>query len=275
MGSRGTAVSLCALLAACGGGGSGNTPASPATPAPTAVPGQLWSDVAPLRDAAVTCGRLVGAAFFSSRLGSDASYTGAAGRHFNYVTAEWEMKWDPIQRVQGVYDFSGGDRIVAFAESRGMRVKGHALVWHGATPAWVDALSPPELRIAFEDHIRDGGLALPGPRLGLGRRERGDRRRAARAAQHGVLPRAGGRLRRRGVPLGSPGRSRGAARLQRLRRRGAEPQVERRVRAGARPQAARARGRRRAADARLGHEPAAGGRHRREHPAPGRARACR
>ena len=35
-----------------------------------------------------------------------------------------------------------------------MRVKGHALVWHGATPKWVEALSPPELRIAFEDHIR-------------------------------------------------------------------------------------------------------------------------
>jgi endo-1,4-beta-xylanase len=96
----------------------------------------------------------VGAALFSSRLGTDAAYTGAAGRHFNYVTAEWEMKWDPVQRERGVYDFSGGDRIVAFAESQGMRVKGHALVWHGATPSWVDALSPPELRIAFEEHIR-------------------------------------------------------------------------------------------------------------------------
>jgi len=35
-----------------------------------------------------------------------------------------------------------------------MVVKGHALVWHGATPTWVEALSPPELRIAVEDHIR-------------------------------------------------------------------------------------------------------------------------
>ncbi len=97
---------------------------------------------------------MIGAAVFSSRLGSDAAYTGAASRHFNYLTAEWEMKWDPIQRTPGVYDFSGGDRIVDFAESRGMRVKGHALVWHGATPEWVNTLSPPELRIAFEDHIR-------------------------------------------------------------------------------------------------------------------------
>jgi GH35 family endo-1,4-beta-xylanase len=35
-----------------------------------------------------------------------------------------------------------------------MKVKGHALVWHGATPSWVSTLSPPELRIALEDHVR-------------------------------------------------------------------------------------------------------------------------
>jgi endo-1,4-beta-xylanase len=139
------------LLASCGGGGGGS-PTSPGVPTPAAGP--LYGDVAPLRDAAAASGRMVGAALFSSRLGSDASYTGAAGRHFNYVTAEWEMKWDPVQRSPGVFDFSGGDRIVEFAESRGMRVKGHALVWHGATPAWVGTLSPPELRLAFEDHIR-------------------------------------------------------------------------------------------------------------------------
>jgi GH35 family endo-1,4-beta-xylanase len=35
-----------------------------------------------------------------------------------------------------------------------MQVKGHTLLWHQALPAWVAALSPPELRIALEDHIR-------------------------------------------------------------------------------------------------------------------------
>jgi endo-1,4-beta-xylanase len=97
---------------------------------------------------------MVGAAVYSSGLASDPLYAGAAGRHFNSLTAEWEMKWDPVQKTQGVFDFSGGDAIVAFAEARGMRVKGHALVWHGATPSWVGALSPPELRIAVEEHIR-------------------------------------------------------------------------------------------------------------------------
>ncbi len=136
------------LLTACGGGGF------EPTPAPTPTPGPAWNEVAPLRDAAASAGRLVGAAVYSSGLASDPTYAGAAGRHFNSLTAEYEMKWDPVQKSPGVYDFSGGDAIVAFAESHGMRVKGHALVWHGATPSWVESLSPPELRIAFEDHIR-------------------------------------------------------------------------------------------------------------------------
>ena len=145
-----TGPALLLLLVACGGGGFEPTPAP--TPAPT--PGPVWNEVAPLRDAAASAGRLVGAAVYSSGFASDPTYAGAAGRHFNSLTAEYEMKWDPVQKSPGVYDFSGGDAIVAFAESHGMRVKGHALVWHGATPKWVESLSPPELRIAFEDHIR-------------------------------------------------------------------------------------------------------------------------
>ena len=56
--------------------------------------------------------------------------------------------------MPGVYDFAGADAIVAFAEQNRMRVKGHALVWHGALPDWVKALPPSELRAAVEDHIR-------------------------------------------------------------------------------------------------------------------------
>jgi endo-1,4-beta-xylanase len=147
------ALAGLAALAACGGGG-GNGPSPVPSPSVTPVPGPPWSEVSPLRQAAASSGRLVGVAVVSSLLAREPVYAAAAGRHFNYVTAEWEMKWDPVQKTPGVYDFAGADAIVAFAESQGMPVKGHALVWHGATPKWVEALSPPELRIAFEDHIR-------------------------------------------------------------------------------------------------------------------------
>ena len=145
------ACALLAGLAACGGSDS---PTQPATPSPVAPAGPAWNEVPPLRDAAAASHKRVGAAVFSSGLASDAVYSGAAARHFDDLTAEWEMKWDPIEKTRGVQDFSGGDAIVRFAEANGMRVKGHALVWHQAVPTWVAPLSPPELRIAFEDHIR-------------------------------------------------------------------------------------------------------------------------
>ena len=139
---------LALLLSACGGG-SGVEP----TPVPTPAPGPLWSEVAPLRDAAAQTGRMIGAAVFSSRLGSDASYTGAAGRHFNSLTAEYEMKWDPIQRSPGVFDFSGGDAIVRFAEVHVTSVRRHL----------VDILTPQQFAALGEamQAIRDAYAADP------------------------------------------------------------------------------------------------------------------
>jgi endo-1,4-beta-xylanase len=141
-------LALLLALGACGSGevGSPTTPTTPA-PVPTTAPD-------PLRDAAAAAGMWVGAAVQSSLLRDEPVYAATFAKHFDYVTAEWEMKWDPVQRQPGVFDFSGGDRIVRFAENQGMNVKGHALIWHAATPEWVEELSPPELRIAVEDHIR-------------------------------------------------------------------------------------------------------------------------
>ena len=139
---------LVVALAACGGGGD------QAAPTPTPTPGPPAASVPPLRDAAATAGKWVGAAIQSGFLASEPDYAATLKRHFNYLTAEYQMKWDPIQRQQGVFDFSGGDAIVGFAEANGMRVKGHALVWHGATPSWVGTLSPRDLGDAVDDHIR-------------------------------------------------------------------------------------------------------------------------
>ena len=125
-----------------------NAPTSPSPPlaSPTTT-------LDPLRDAATAAGKLVGTAVQSAFL-NDPRYAAAFSRHFNYVTAEYEMKWDPIERSPGAEDFSGGDRIASYAESQGMRIKGHALVWHQAVPGWVARLSASELRTVFESHIR-------------------------------------------------------------------------------------------------------------------------
>jgi endo-1,4-beta-xylanase len=95
----------------------------------------------------------VGAAVQSSLL-NDPGYAEVLDRHFNYLTAEYEMKWDPIEQTRGAANFFGGDVIAGYATASGMRLKGHALVWHGAVPGWASSLAPDEFRVAFEGHVR-------------------------------------------------------------------------------------------------------------------------
>lgn len=124
---------------------------SPTGPTTTGLlPG---AEVEPLRTAAEASGKLVGAAVQSSLLG-DGRYRTVLSRHFDYLTAEYEMKWGPIERTEGAEDFSAGDAIASFAQSAGIQLKGHALVWHNSLPSWVTALSSADLRTAFERHIR-------------------------------------------------------------------------------------------------------------------------
>lgn len=143
---RAGALALVSLLGACGGGGS--NPAAP-TPTPTPPPA---TEQDPLRADAEASGRLVGAAV-QSRYLAETLYARTLARHFDYVTAEYEMKWDPTERQQGVFNFAGSDAIVSFAAANRMQVKGHALLWHQALPDWVSALSSTELQAAIESHI--------------------------------------------------------------------------------------------------------------------------
>jgi endo-1,4-beta-xylanase len=144
-----TAGLLLALLSACGAGGA-------VTPSATPSPGGAGAlDVEPIKDAAGAVDRLAGAAVQASLLRTDDAYAAAVARHFSYLTAEFEMKWGHIERERGTRVFGPADEIVAFAQARGIRVKGHALVWHGDSPAWLESLTPAELRAALRDHIHD------------------------------------------------------------------------------------------------------------------------
>jgi endo-1,4-beta-xylanase len=58
-------------------------------------------------------------------------------KHFNSMTSENDMKWDATEATEGVFTFANADAQVAFAKANNMRVRGHTLVWHAQTPAWV------------------------------------------------------------------------------------------------------------------------------------------
>src|SRR5262245_29533796 len=105
----------------------------------------------------------VGAAIHSGDLSGE--HAVLLTRHFNSVTSENDMKWSSLQPTQGSFNFGPADAQVAFAKTNNMRIRGHTLVWHNQTPAWVfnDAngmpLTPtPEnkalLLQRMENHIR-------------------------------------------------------------------------------------------------------------------------
>lgn len=130
-------------LAACG------DDRSPIAPAP--IPNPDPSDS--LKAAAAAAGKLVGTAVQASLL-SNGQYSSVAGREFNYLTAEYEMKWNVQEPGPEMPSLGAGDAIVAFAAAHGMRVKGHTLIWHSSTPGWANSLAPAEFRQAVERHIR-------------------------------------------------------------------------------------------------------------------------
>ncbi|WP_433296228.1 non-reducing end alpha-L-arabinofuranosidase family hydrolase [Actinoplanes sp. CA-030573] len=102
--------------------------------------------------AAAQSGRYFGTAIAAGRLG-DSTYTTIAGREFNMVTAENEMKPDATEPQRGQFNFSSGDQIYNWATQRGMKVRGHTLAWHGQQPGWMQSLSGSSLRQAMIDHI--------------------------------------------------------------------------------------------------------------------------
>ncbi|MGI5282570.1 endo-1,4-beta-xylanase [Nonomuraea polychroma] len=58
-------------------------------------------------------------------------------RHFNGITPGNELKWDATEPREGEFAFADGDHLVDFGVEHDMTVRGHTLVWHSQTPAWV------------------------------------------------------------------------------------------------------------------------------------------
>lgn len=62
-----------------------------------------------------------------------------AGRQFNMLVAENEMKMDALQPTQGQYSFGSADALVTIATNNNMTMRGHCLVWHMQQPGWLSS----------------------------------------------------------------------------------------------------------------------------------------
>ena len=73
-------------------------------------------------------------------------------RHFNSLTPENEMKYEPTEPEEGVFRFERADAIVAMAREMGVKIRAHAPVWHNQTPAWMyrDGEGPAAPELIYE-----------------------------------------------------------------------------------------------------------------------------
>lgn len=77
----------------------------------------------------------VGVAVAPSSLSGDESVL--IKNEFNSLTAENVMKPALLHPTENTYSWTDADKIVDFAKLNGMKVRGHTLVWHNQTPAWM------------------------------------------------------------------------------------------------------------------------------------------
>lgn len=89
-----------------------------------------------LRQEADRAGVLIGAAVNPVYL-SEPAYATMLAREFNMLEPEEVMKWHIVRPDATTFQFGPGDKVVGFARTHGMKVRGHTLVWATHNPEWL------------------------------------------------------------------------------------------------------------------------------------------
>jgi endo-1,4-beta-xylanase len=88
-------------------------------------------------------------------------------KHFGSVTPGNALKWDATEPTENTFTYTQADPLIAFAKANGLLVRGHTVVWHNQTTAWVfqradgtamvsgDAADRTLLLSRLENHIRN------------------------------------------------------------------------------------------------------------------------
>ena len=98
---------------------------------------------------------IYGCAVDVEALASDAAYAQLVREQAAIVVAENAMKWSVLEPAEGVFAFEQADALVAFAETNGMKVRGHCLCWHRQLPPWFAVRATVEnARGLLTEHIR-------------------------------------------------------------------------------------------------------------------------
>lgn len=108
-----------------------------------------------LRQAADKIGLLVGTAE-QEAVFTQPEYARVLTTQFNMAEPSKELKWAATEPARGVFDFSVGDRMVAYDEAHGLKVRGHNLLWGHYNPAWLNDghFTPAQLKRIMKRHIQ-------------------------------------------------------------------------------------------------------------------------
>jgi endo-1,4-beta-xylanase len=76
--------------------------------------------------------------------------------NFNSIVAENDMKFNALEPSEGGFSYTNADKIVDFALSNAMKVRGHTLVWHSQNPSWLFTGASKETLLArMKNHIKN------------------------------------------------------------------------------------------------------------------------
>jgi endo-1,4-beta-xylanase len=89
-----------------------------------------------LRALAAAKGILFGTAAANYEL-RDADFATLLPQEAALLVAEYEMKRKALEPLREQYDFTDADTLVDYARGKGLRFRGHTLVWYAANPDWL------------------------------------------------------------------------------------------------------------------------------------------
>jgi len=99
-------------------------------------------------------GLLAGCAVDAAVLRSDEAYRNLLSDQYNIVVGENCMKWGNLRPTADTYSFDEADELMAFAQTHGMKVRGHNLAWHEALPKWFEGtVTTSNAQKFLTDHI--------------------------------------------------------------------------------------------------------------------------
>ena len=83
-------------------------------------------------------GRFFGSAVRFDQIQAEPALRAAILQDCAVLTPEVELKWDAVEPAPGKWSLTNIDDLVRFALENGKAVRGHTLLWHRSTPAWVE-----------------------------------------------------------------------------------------------------------------------------------------